>query len=126
VDAALRAFGGCCDPRRGRGRRRQDGLADPAALREEGLAVTGAFERAGNEKIGSEASGVEISSGIEPALEKGADVGDDFTTLWRPAPRCRLRGPGSSAGDRHHRIAEEQKGGLRAASRRVPLLLAPT
>jgi len=98
-----------------------------AALREEkDFAVTGAFERAGNERIGSDASGVEISSGIEPALAKGADVVIDFTTplaSLHHAAVCADRGVALVIGTTG--FAEEQKGGLRVASRRVPLLLAP-
>jgi 4-hydroxy-tetrahydrodipicolinate reductase len=97
------------------------------ALREEkDFAVTGAFERSGSEHVGREASGVEISPGIDQALAKGADVVIDFT-----APAASLHHAAVCA-DRSVALVigttgftEEQKKALRAASRFIPLLLAP-
>jgi 4-hydroxy-tetrahydrodipicolinate reductase len=98
-----------------------------AALREEkDFAVTGAFERPGSEYVGRDASGVEISSGIEQALEKGADVLIDFTTpaaSLHHAAVCADRGVALVIGTTG--FTDAQKSGLRTSSRGIPLLLAP-
>jgi len=98
-----------------------------AALRQEkDFTVTGAFERAGNEHVGREASGVPIAAGIEPTLAKGADVVIDFSApaaSLQHAAVCADRGIALVIGTTG--FTEEQKTALRAASRRIPLLLAP-
>jgi 4-hydroxy-tetrahydrodipicolinate reductase len=97
-----------------------------AALREEkDFTVTGAFDRPGIESAGS-GSGGELSSAIEPALEKGADVMIDFTTpaaSLHHAAVCADRGVALVIGTTG--FGEEQKNELRGFSRRIPLLLAP-
>jgi len=98
-----------------------------AALREEkDFAVTGAFERPGAEQVGQEVCGVKIAAGIEPALEKGADVVIDFTApaaSLHHAAVCAGRGVALVIGTTG--FSEEQKKALRESSRRVPLVLAP-
>jgi 4-hydroxy-tetrahydrodipicolinate reductase len=98
-----------------------------AALREEkDFAVTGAFERAGSEHVGRVSDGIAIVAGIEDALGKGADVVIDFTApsaSLQHASVCAARGVALVIGTTG--FAAEQKNDLRAASRRIPLLLAP-
>ncbi len=98
-----------------------------AALREEkDFAVTGAFERAGSEHVGRDADGIAIMAGIEDALGKGADVVIDFTApsaSLQHASVCAGRGIALVIGTTG--FAAEQKNDLRAAARRIPLLLAP-
>jgi len=98
-----------------------------AALREEkDFTVTGAFERAGSEHVGRDASGVPIAGALEQALSKGADVVVDFTApaaSLQNARTCADRGIALVIGTTG--FSEEQKAELRAASRRIPVLLAP-
>jgi len=97
-----------------------------ALQKEKDFTVTGAFERAGNEHVGREASGVPIAAGIEPTLAKGADVVIDFSApaaSLQHAAVCADRGIALVIGTTG--FTEEQKTALRAASRRIPLLLAP-
>jgi 4-hydroxy-tetrahydrodipicolinate reductase len=88
--------------------------------------VTGAFERAGSEHVGRDVDGVAIMAGIEDALGKGADVVIDFTApsaSLQHASVCAGRGIALVIGTTG--FAAEQKNDLRAAARRIPLLLAP-
>jgi 4-hydroxy-tetrahydrodipicolinate reductase len=98
-----------------------------AALREEkDFAVTGAFERADSEHVGRDASGVAIAAGIEAALERGADVVIDFTApaaSLHHAQVCAARGVALVVGTTG--FSAKQKEDLRAAARKIPLLLAP-
>jgi 4-hydroxy-tetrahydrodipicolinate reductase len=98
-----------------------------AALREEkDFAVTGAFERADSEHVGREVSGISIAGGIEAALGKGADVVIDFTApaaSLHHAKVCAERGVALVIGTTG--LSSGQKDELRAAARKVPLLLAP-
>jgi len=98
-----------------------------AMLREEkDFAVTGAFERSGTEYVGRDAGGIRIASGIEPALENGADVVIDFTApsaTMQHAPVCAARGVALVVGTTG--LSAEQKTELRSLARRIPLLLAP-
>ena len=98
-----------------------------AALREErDFAIAGAFERAGADQVGQEVSGVRIAAGIEPALEKGADVVIDFTAptaSLQHAAVCAGRGIALVVGTTG--FTEEQKKTLRGSSSRIPVLLAP-
>ncbi|TMA43184.1 MAG: 4-hydroxy-tetrahydrodipicolinate reductase, partial [Deltaproteobacteria bacterium] len=98
-----------------------------AMLREEkDFAVTGAFERSGTEYVGRDAGGIRIASGIEPALENGADVVIDFTApsaTMQHAPVCAARGVALVIGTTG--LSAEQKTELRSLARRIPLLLAP-
>ena len=97
-----------------------------ALQKEKDFTIAGAFERPGSEHVGRDASGVPISAGIEPALAKGADVVVDFTApaaSVQHAAVCADRGIALVVGTTG--FTEEQKSALRAASRRIPLLLAP-
>jgi len=98
-----------------------------AALREEkDLAVTGVFERPGSEHVGRDAGGIAIVAGIDDALGKGADVVIDFTVpsaSLQHASVCAARGVALVIGTTG--FTAEQKEDLRAAARRIPLLLAP-
>jgi 4-hydroxy-tetrahydrodipicolinate reductase len=97
-----------------------------ALQKEKDFTVTGAFERPGSEHVGRDASGVPISAGIEQALAKGADVVIDFSApaaSLQHAAVCADRGIALVIGTTG--FTEEQKAALRAASRRIPLLLAP-
>ncbi len=98
-----------------------------AALREEkDFAVTGAFERPDSEHVGREASGVRIAPGIEAALENGADVVIDFTApaaSLQHAKVCASRGVALVIGTTG--FTAGQKDDLRAAGRKIPVLLAP-
>jgi len=98
-----------------------------AMLREEkDFAVTGAFERSGTEYVGRDAGGIRIASGIELALENGADVVIDFTApsaTMQHAPVCAARGVALVIGTTG--LSAEHKTELRTLARRIPLLLAP-
>jgi 4-hydroxy-tetrahydrodipicolinate reductase len=98
-----------------------------AALREEkDFAVTGAFERPDSEHVGREAAGVPITAGIEGALEKGADVVIDFSApaaSVHHAQVCAGRGVALVIGTTGHSAGQKEE--LRAAARKVPVLLAP-
>jgi len=98
-----------------------------AAVREEkDFTVTGAFERTGSDLVGREVCGIPIAPGIEQALEKGADVVIDFTApaaSVHHAAVCADRGIALVIGTTG--LNDDQTKALRAASRRIPLLLAP-
>jgi 4-hydroxy-tetrahydrodipicolinate reductase len=98
-----------------------------ALLREEkDFAVAGAFERPGTDFVGRDAGGVRIASGIEPALENGAEVVIDFTApsaTMQHAKVCAARGVALVIGTTG--LSADQKNELRGLARRIPLLLAP-
>jgi 4-hydroxy-tetrahydrodipicolinate reductase len=98
-----------------------------AALREEkDFAIAGAFERPDSEQVGREAFGVPIAAGIEAALERGADVVIDFTApaaSLRSAQVCAARGVALVIGTTGFSAGQKEE--LRAAARKIPLLLAP-
>jgi len=98
-----------------------------AAVREEkDFTVIGAFERTGSDLVGREVCGIPIAPGIEQALEKGADVVIDFTApaaSVHHAAVCADRGIALVIGTTG--LNDDQTKALRAASRRIPLLLAP-
>jgi len=98
-----------------------------AALREEkDFAITGAFERPDSDQVGREACGVPIAAGIEGALSQGTDVVIDFTApaaSLQNARVCAARGVALVIGTTG--FSAGQKDELRAAARKIPLLLAP-
>jgi 4-hydroxy-tetrahydrodipicolinate reductase len=98
-----------------------------AALREDkDFAVSGAFERPDSEQVGREVAGVSIAAGIEAALERGADVVIDFTVpgaSLHHAQVCAARGVALVVGTTGFSAAQKEE--LRAAARKIPLLLAP-
>src|SRR5205085_10306340 len=106
-----------------------------AGLRAEaGFSVTGAFERADSPHVGHDAGvasggapiGVPVSSGVEAALEKPADVVIDFTApaaSLRHAAACVERGVALVVGTTG--FSAQAKAELAGHAQRIPILLAP-